>query len=225
MTPTPLPDRRDELRRRLREAGLVAIIRAPESTHLHALAEVLIEQGVSCIELTLTTPGGLEVLERLRARFGDEVLWGAGTVTRLEQAEAAVAAGAEFLVAPTTDDSVLDWCGQRGVPMIPGALTPTEIVRAWEGGATLVKVFPCDLVGGVGYIRAVRAPLPDVPLLPTGGIKLEDVASYLSEGCIAVGVGSPLMGDAWRDGADLSLLRERARCAVAAVRASAKAVV
>jgi 2-dehydro-3-deoxyphosphogluconate aldolase/(4S)-4-hydroxy-2-oxoglutarate aldolase len=131
-------------------------------------------------------------------------------------AELAVAAGAGYLVAPDLRPEVVGWAVGRGLPVVPGALTPTEVAAAWGAGATAVKVFPVSAVGGAAYVRAVRAPLPEVPLVPTGGVGVDDIGAYLDAGAVAVGLGSPLLGDAGDPGGDLAALADRARRAVAA---------
>ena len=146
---------------------------------------------------------------------GDAVL-GVGTVRSAADAEAAVAAGAAYLVAPDLQPEMVAFAVERGVPVVPGGLTPTEIAAAWAAGATAVKVFPVSAVGGPAYCKAVRAPLPEVPLVPTGGVGIDDIGAYLAAGAVAVGIGSPLLGDAGDPGGDLGGLGERARRAVAA---------
>jgi 2-dehydro-3-deoxyphosphogluconate aldolase/(4S)-4-hydroxy-2-oxoglutarate aldolase len=141
---------------------------------------------------------------------------GAGTVLTPEQADAAVDAGATYLVSPVVDLEVIEAARRRGVAALPGALTPTEILRAWRAGAAAVKLFPASL-GGPGYLRAVKAPLPEVPLVPTGGVGLEEIGGYLRAGALAVGLGGPLVGDAG-EGGSLEALRRRAATALAAVR-------
>jgi 2-dehydro-3-deoxyphosphogluconate aldolase/(4S)-4-hydroxy-2-oxoglutarate aldolase len=133
-----------------------------------------------------------------------------------ETARAALLAGAEFIVGPTTNREVITLCRRYDKVVMPGALTPTEVAAAWGAGATAVKVFPVSAVGGPAYVTAVRAPLPEVPLVPTGGIGIDDIGAYLAAGAAAVGLGSPLLGDAGDPGGDLDGLAERARRAVAA---------
>ena len=136
--------------------------------------------------------------------------------------ERAVGAGGTYLIAPDFRPEVVSWAVEREVPVVPGALTPTEIAAAWEAGATAVKVFPVSAVGGPAYLKAVRAPLREVPLVPTGGVGVDDIGAYLAAGAVAVGIGSPLLGDAGEPGGDLYALGERARRAVAAATGSAR---
>ncbi|GII85161.1 2-dehydro-3-deoxy-phosphogluconate aldolase [Sphaerisporangium siamense] len=172
-------------------SGVVAIIRLRESEPDDAIATALLDGGVHVMEVTLPTPGSLGAIRRW-STHGD-LLVGAGTVRTVADADAAIAAGARFLVTPTTVPDVLAAARAAGVPVVCGALTPTEIDLAWHRGATAVKVFPVSAVGGAGYLRAVREPLGDVPLLPTGGVSLADLASYARMGCAGAGVGGALV--------------------------------
>lgn len=174
-------------------AGVVAIIRLRAHAPDDAIANALIDGGVRVLEVTLPTPGALDAIRRWSTQVG--VLVGAGTVRTAPDAEAAIAAGAQFLVTPTTVPEVLGIAAASDVPVACGALSPTEIDFAWRRGATAVKVFPISAVGGVDYLRAVREPLHDVPLLPTGGVRLEDLIPYARMGCVGVGVGSALVSE------------------------------
>lgn len=189
---------------------VVAVLRAERGDRVLDCAQVLYETGVRCIEVALTTPGGLELLPRLRSQLGADATIGAGTVCTVDQVTGAVDGGASFALAPNTDADVLDAATSRGLPMVPGAATPTEIAKAWNDGASAVKVFPAAQLGGPGFLKAVREPLPHIPMLPTGGVRTDDVEDYLAAGAVAVGIGSPLMGDAL-SGGSLDALRERAR--------------
>jgi 2-dehydro-3-deoxyphosphogluconate aldolase/(4S)-4-hydroxy-2-oxoglutarate aldolase len=188
---------------------VVAILRTPHSSRLAPVADTLADEGFSIIEFALSAPGTLEALRDFAASGGSSVLLGAGTVLDREAAKRAVAAGATYLVTPAVCLDVIDEAGKLGVPVLPGAYTPTEVLQAWQAGACAVKLFPASS-GGRNHLRAVRAPLPDIPLVPTGGVTTEQVPGYLSAGALAVGIGSPLIGDAC-DGGDLGQLRERAR--------------
>jgi 2-dehydro-3-deoxyphosphogluconate aldolase/(4S)-4-hydroxy-2-oxoglutarate aldolase len=197
------------------ETGIVAIARAASTALVEQAVEVLIGAGVTCVELTLTMPGALDAVALLAARFGEVASIGAGSVLTAEQAEASINAGARFLVAPSAVPDVVECAVAHGVPCLPGALTPSEIVAAWSSGAAAVKLFPAS-VGGVAYLRDVRAPLPDIPLVPTGGVRLEDVEGYVNAGAIALGVGGPLFGSSLTDG-DMAGLAQRAGLFLAAV--------
>lgn len=195
----------------------IAILRSRDAAHFGAVTEVLVAAGVGVVEYTLTTPGALAALRECAARgdHGGRLVLGVGTVLTAQQAAAAVDAGARYLVTPTVSPDVVAEGRRLGVPVLPGALTPTEVLAAHRAGASAVKVFPASL-GGPSYIAAVRAPLPDVPLVPTGGVRIADARRYLEAGAFAVGLGGPLVGDAC-DGGDLGALRERAETLVAEV--------
>jgi 2-dehydro-3-deoxyphosphogluconate aldolase / (4S)-4-hydroxy-2-oxoglutarate aldolase len=197
-------------------AGIVAVLRAGDAGRFERVAEVLVDAGVTCVEFTLTSRGALEALRRFAAGMPAGVTLGAGTVIEPGTADAAVDAGASYLVSPTVSLDVIERARRRGVAALPGAFTPTEILHAWRAGADAVKLFPAS-VGGPAYLRAVKAPLPEVPLVPTGGVGLEEIGRYLDAGALAVGLGGPLLGDAG-EGGDLAALRRRAEAAVAQVR-------
>jgi 2-dehydro-3-deoxyphosphogluconate aldolase / (4S)-4-hydroxy-2-oxoglutarate aldolase len=201
---------------------VVAILRAAGAGRFVEVGRVLYEGGVRAVEVTLTSEGALAALGRLRQELPGDALLGVGTVRSVGDAERAVEAGAAYLVAPDLRAEVVAWAGERGVAVVPGALTPTEIAAAWAAGATAVKVFPVSAVGGPAYLKAVRAPLPEVPLVPTGGVGIDDVGAYLAAGAAAVGIGSPLLGDAGDPGGDLDALADRARRAVAAATGTAR---
>ena len=201
---------------RLAAVPLVAILRAAGAGRFLEVGRVLYEAGVRGIEVTLTSEGALEAFGRLREELPGDALLGVGTVRSVADAELAVAAGAGYLVAPDLRPEVVGWAVERGLPVVPGALTPTEVAAAWAAGATAVKVFPVSAVGGPAYVEAVRAPLPEVPLVPTGGVGIDDIGAYLDAGAAAVGLGSPLLGDAGDPDGDLAALVDRARRAVAA---------
>jgi 2-dehydro-3-deoxyphosphogluconate aldolase / (4S)-4-hydroxy-2-oxoglutarate aldolase len=201
---------------RLAAVPLVAILRAAGAGRFLEVGRVLYEAGVRGIEVTLTSEGALEAFGRLREELPGDALLGVGTVRSVADAELAVAAGAGYLVAPDLRPEVVGWAVERGLPVVPGALTPTEVAAAWAAGATAVKVFPVSAVGGPAYVKAVRAPLPEVPLVPTGGVGIDDIGAYLDAGAAAVGLGSPLFGDAGDPDGDLAALVDRARRAVAA---------
>jgi 2-dehydro-3-deoxyphosphogluconate aldolase/(4S)-4-hydroxy-2-oxoglutarate aldolase len=201
----------------LRRTGLVAILRSPQGDRLGQVCDVLLECGVSCLEVTMNTPGALDVVRRLAVQAGPDVEIGVGTVRRAADVDAAAEAGASFVVAPNTDESVGRRAAARGLGWFPGAFTPTEIARAWDLGATAVKVFPAGSAGGPRYLAEVRAPLDDILLVPTGGVAVSDIPAYLQAGAVAVGMGGPLVGGALRNDGDLGALRERARAAMHAV--------
>jgi 2-dehydro-3-deoxyphosphogluconate aldolase/(4S)-4-hydroxy-2-oxoglutarate aldolase len=173
--------------------GVVAIIRLRTEPVTDEIVDALAAGGIRAIEATLPTPGALGIVDRRRA--DPAVVLGVGTIRTSADVELAVAAGAQFLVTPTTVPAVLEATRAHGLSVCSGALTPTEIDRAWTAGAALVKVFPIDAVGGPGYLRAIAAPLDDIPLMPTGGVTVESAELYAALGCPAVGVGSALVSE------------------------------
>lgn len=198
------------------ETGVVAIVRLDSSENLVRVAEAIAEGGVRHIEFTMTTPGALRTLEEVSGRLGGDVVFGAGTVLDSESARAAILAGARFIVAPNLNPDVIRLCNRYGVVSMPGALTPTEILQAWEAGADVVKVFPCNMFGP-GYLSAVLAPLPQVRLAPVGGVDADNVSAYIRAGAACVGVGSSLVSSRLVAGGDWAALTERARAFVRGV--------
>jgi 2-dehydro-3-deoxyphosphogluconate aldolase/(4S)-4-hydroxy-2-oxoglutarate aldolase len=172
--------------------GIVAVIRSPDSQQLVDVARALAEGGVHAIEITMTVPNALEVLHQVRQALGDRILLGAGTVLDGETARAALLAGAKFIVTPTLNVDVIRLCQRYDKLVFPGAFTPTEILSAWEAGADVVKVFPADVVGPA-FLKALRGPLPQVRLMPTGGVDLNTAASFLKAGACCLGIGSQLV--------------------------------
>ncbi len=201
---------------RIEACGIVAIIRANSSNELIEVAEAIQTGGVNVIEITMTTPDALRVITEVSTRFGNEVLIGVGSVLDSETARAAILAGAEFVVSPVTKPEVIEICNRYGKVVIPGAFTPTEILTAWELGADYVKVFPSTGVGP-SYIKDIKAPLPQIPLIPTGGISADNAAEYISAGAAALGVGSFLVSSRLIESRDFNELTDRAKKLAAAV--------
>ena len=195
---------------RIKAGGVVAIMRHTEASLAIEAAGALLRGGVEVVEVTLNTAGAASMIRDLNAHFGERMLVGAGTVLSPAAVEQALAAGARFVVAPNTDPKVIALCNQRGVPVVPGAFTPTEVVAAWQLGADLVKVFPVSSVGP-RYIRDLRGPLPDIPLVPTGGVNLDHAADFIRAGAVALGAGSDLVEKAVVDRRDFAELERRAR--------------
>ncbi|MBM3500124.1 MAG: bifunctional 4-hydroxy-2-oxoglutarate aldolase/2-dehydro-3-deoxy-phosphogluconate aldolase [Armatimonadetes bacterium] len=185
-----MPDKRDTLER-IVDSGITAVIRARSSEHLISVVEAIKAGGVECIEVTMTTPNALAVINEAARRFGHEAVIGVGSVLDAETCRAAILAGAEFVVGPTLDLGVIQMCRTYSKPVIPGALTPTEILTAWRAGADLVKVFPAGVVGP-GYFKDVLAPLPQVKLVPTGGVDLDTAGDFIKAGAVALCVGSAM---------------------------------
>ncbi len=183
---------KDSTLQRILHHGIVAVLRAPSGEALAEVAEALSAGGVEVIEVTFTVPKAHRVLEHVADRLGDRILLGAGTVLDPETARTALLAGAEFIVAPTLNLDVIRLCRRYDKAVVPGALTPTEVLTAWEAGADVVKVFPSDITGP-GYLKALRGPLPQVRLMPTGGVNLQTAADFLRAGACALGVGGALV--------------------------------
>lgn len=203
--------------KRILDSGVVAIVRLDSAGQLGQVARAIKAGGVDVIEFTMTTPGALDIIAASTQEFGDEVLLGAGTVLDAETARAAILAGARFIVSPTLNPATVELCHRYSVIAVPGTFTPTEILTAWEWGADLVKVFPAS-VGGPGYIKAVLAPLPQVRLVPTGGVDQQNAADYIQAGAAAVAVGGRLVDKKLVAAGDFNALTETARELVAAVR-------
>jgi 2-dehydro-3-deoxyphosphogluconate aldolase/(4S)-4-hydroxy-2-oxoglutarate aldolase len=194
----------------IRKTGVIAIMRANSSEQLIRAADAIREGGVRVIEVTMTTPGALSVIEQAVSRYGEDVLFGAGTILDAESARAAILAGAQFIVSPSFKASLVEICRRYSVPVIPGAYTPTEVLTAWECGADMVKVFPASF-GGPALIKAIKAPLPQVELVPVGGVNLDTTADFIRAGAAAVGVGSALINQRLLDSGDFGALTDRAR--------------
>jgi 2-dehydro-3-deoxyphosphogluconate aldolase/(4S)-4-hydroxy-2-oxoglutarate aldolase len=177
---------------RVLDAGIVAVVRAPDPAGLVEVIRALAAGGVTVAEVTLTVPNALDVIRAAKTALGDSVLLGAGTVLDPETCRAALLAGAEFIVAPTLNLDVIRLCRRYDKLVMPGAFTPTEILTAWEAGADVVKVFPADVVGAA-FFKAMRGPLPQVRLMPTGGVDLTTAADFLKAGACCLGVGSQLV--------------------------------
>jgi 2-dehydro-3-deoxyphosphogluconate aldolase/(4S)-4-hydroxy-2-oxoglutarate aldolase len=183
----------EEVKLHLESIGLVPVLRARSIPEAHALVEAIFAGGVTVIEVTMTVPGAIDLLRDLKTKYGRDVLLGSGTVTTAAQAEATIAAGAEFVVSPSLHPDVIARTKELGKVSIPGALTPTEVITAWNAGADYVKVFPCSALGGASYLRALKAPFPHVRLIPTGGVTIATAGDFLKAGAEALGVGSDLV--------------------------------
>jgi 2-dehydro-3-deoxyphosphogluconate aldolase/(4S)-4-hydroxy-2-oxoglutarate aldolase len=181
-----------EVLKSLREIGLVPVLRAESETQALALANAIAAGGVTVLEVTMTVPGAIRVMGRL-AKERPDILIGAGTVLDAETARMCILEGAQFVVSPALKIATIEMCHRYGVAVLPGALTPTEIVTAWEAGADVVKVFPASSLGGAKYLKSVKAPLPQVELIPTGGVSLATAQEFLEAGAFALGVGADLV--------------------------------
>lgn len=183
--------RKYEVLQRIENVGVVAVVRAENSQQAKNIALACMNGGIDSIEITFTVPGAQKVIEALTEEFGDKLLVGAGTVLDSETARIAILAGAKFIVSPAFDLDTARLCNRYQIPYMPGCLTLTEMIKAMEAGADVIKVFPGSLVGPE-YIKAVKGPLPQAVLMPTGGVSLDNVDQWIKNGCIAVGVGGNL---------------------------------
>jgi 2-dehydro-3-deoxyphosphogluconate aldolase/(4S)-4-hydroxy-2-oxoglutarate aldolase len=212
--------RKDRVLGRIHDLGLVPVVRAQSADEAVQAIDAILEGGVDVLEVTMTVPDAVPLIEKIARRFGDSAVIGAGTVIDAETARACILAGAQFIVAPTTSVETIACCRRYSVPVLPGALTPTEVLAAWQAGADMVKVFPCSAVGGASYIKALKAPLPQVELVPTGGVNLETAADFIKAGASALGLGSDLVDvKALREGR-ASVISERAKKLVGIVQAA-----
>jgi 2-dehydro-3-deoxyphosphogluconate aldolase/(4S)-4-hydroxy-2-oxoglutarate aldolase len=205
--------------RRILDSGIVAVMRAESGDELVDVAEALLAGGVEAIEVTFTVPRAVQVIERVADRLGDRIILGAGTVLDPETARAAILAGAQYIVAPTVHVGVIAMCKRYSKLAMPGAFTPTEVVAAWEAGADIVKIFPSD-VAGPKYLKALRGPLPQIRMMPTGGVTTETAAEFLKAGACALGVGGSLVDQKTVAARDFDTITSRARQFVEIVRAT-----
>ena len=182
-----------EIKAEIERVGLVPVLRAQSEAEGHALVEAMIAGGVTVVEVTMTVPGAVDLLRALKKEHGSKLLLGSGTVTTAAQAVATIEAGAEFVVSPSLHPEVIATTKALGKVSIPGALTPTEVITAWNAGADYVKIFPCSAVGGASYLRSLRAPFPELQLIPTGGVTQQTAADFLKAGARALGVGADLV--------------------------------
>lgn len=202
---------------RLRQTGIVPVVRAASVDVAVALSRALVEGGIDVLEITLTVPGATEVLQELRRVLSPGVLLGAGTVTRLTEVQACLESGVEFIVTPVCVPELVAPCHDAGVLTAIGAATPTEVWQAWSSGTDFVKVFPISALGGPSFIASLREPFPDVKVMPSGGVELSNVEQYLAAGAAVLGVGPAL--------ADTNLLREQGHAAVVQLARSYRAKV
>ncbi len=212
-------DKSDVLER-VAALGLVPVIRAQSADEALRAIDAICTGGVNVFEITMTVPGAVMLIEQVVSRFGADAIVGAGTVLDADTARACFQAGAQFVVSPALDLGTIDCCRRAAVAVMPGALTPTEVVTAWRAGADVVKVFPCGAVGGASYLKSLKVPLPQIALMPTGGVSLKTAAGFIQAGAFALGVGADLVDmEAIRDG-QLALVTERAREYVRVVQAA-----
>ena len=194
----------------IHEKGVIAIMRANSSDQLLAAADAVKAGGVNAIEVTMTTPGAIEVVKQATAKYGDDVLFGVGSVLDPETARAAILAGAQFVVCPTLNLETIKLCKRYSVPVVPGAFTPTEAITAWEAGADMVKIFPAS-IGGPAIIKAIKGPLPQIKLVPVGGVNLDTTADFIRAGAEVVGVGGSLVNQKLLEAQEFDQIAENAR--------------
>ena len=208
---------RESTLKRILDGGIVAVVRADSGESLVKVVEALAEGGVTAAEITFTVPNALDVIRDARRTLGDAVALGAGTVLDPETARAAILAGAEYLVCPTVNLEVVRLARRYDKAVMPGAFTPTEILTAWEAGADVVKVFPAE-IGGPAFLKAVRGPLPQIKLMPTGGVDLTTAEAFLKAGACCLGVGGSLVEPKAVAAGDFARIRDLAAKYVAIVR-------
>ena len=203
--------KKSEVIRKIIEIGVVPVVRASSADEAMQAIEAIKEGGVPILEITMTVPGAVKVIEKVADKFGDEVVLGAGTVLDPETARACILAGATFIVSPALNLDTIKLCQRYSVPVCPGALTPTEVVTAWQAGADFVKVFPCSAMGGASYIKGLKAPLPQIELIPTGGVNLNTAADFIKAGSSALGIGADLVDLKAIRAGEAHIVTERAR--------------
>ncbi len=199
------------------DAALVPVVRTSTSEQAIQAVEAIYNGGVRAAEITMTVPGAVRALEKLADRFGDKILLGAGTVLDAETARICMLAGAEFLVCPSLRPATIEMAKRYSKVVCPGALTPTEVLTAWEAGADAVKIFPCGNVGGAKYIKALKGPFPQIEMIPTGGVNLETVGDFLKAGACAVGVGGELVDAKCMKDGRYDIIEERSRQFISAI--------
>ena len=207
-----------EVIREIKKTGVIPVVRANSADEAMRAIDAIREGGISILEITMTVPGAVKLIEQVANRYRNEALVGAGTVLDPETARACISAGAQFVVSPSLNLETIACCRELDTVVMPGALTPTEVVQAWTAGADFVKVFPAGAVGGASYIKALKAPLPQIELVPTGGVSLKTAAEFIRAGAAAVGVGADLVDiKAIREG-QAALITARAKQFVEIVR-------
>ena len=209
---------KSEVLKQIKDTGVIPVVRATTADEAMRAIDAIRAGGIAVLEITMTVPGAVGVIEQVAARFGNDALVGAGTVLDAETAKACIAAGAQFIVSPALNMDTIAFCREQDVAVMPGALTPTEVVQAWNAGADFVKVFPAGAVGGASYLKALKAPLPHIELVPTGGVSLKTAADFIKAGAAALGVGADLVDiKAIREG-QVGIITERAKQFVEIVR-------
>jgi len=205
---------KSEVLKQIKDTGVIPVVRATTADEAMRAIDAIREGGIAVLEITMTVPNAFSVIQQVTTRFGNDALVGAGTVLDPETAKACISNGAEFIVSPSLNLETIAFCREHDVAVMPGALTPTEVVNAWNAGADFVKVFPAGAVGGASYLKALKAPLPHIELVPTGGVSLKTAADFIRAGAAALGVGTDLVDVK----AQPALITERAKQFVEIVR-------
>ena len=209
---------KEQARQRILEIGIVPVVRASSGAHAIQAAEAVCAGGIPIVELTMTVPGAIDVIAQLVKSMGNDVLIGAGTVLDADAGQRCLDAGAQFLVSPGFDPATVQLARRTQTLIMAGALTPTEVITAWKAGSDFVKIFPCGTVGGAKYIKALKAPLPQVPMVPTGGVNLETAAEFLHAGSDALGIGGELVSASALKMGNVKLITDAARQYVSIVK-------
>lgn len=207
-----------EIVKQIEDIGLVPVVRASSADEAMQVIEAIKAGGVNVLEITMTVPGAVKVIEKVADKYGSDVLVGAGTVLDPETARACLLAGAQFIVSPALNLKTIELCHRYSAPICPGVLTPTEVITAWSAGVDFVKVFPCGSVGGASYIKNLKGPFPQVKIIPTGGVSLTTAADFIKAGAAALGVGTDLVDVRAIRAGDAHIVTERARQFVEIVR-------
>jgi 2-dehydro-3-deoxyphosphogluconate aldolase/(4S)-4-hydroxy-2-oxoglutarate aldolase len=213
---------KQEVANRIMEIGIVPVVRASSAKQAMLAAEAVCAGGISIVEVTMTVPGAIEVIAELSGSMGSEVLIGAGTVLDADTAQRCIDAGAEFIVSPGFNLETVEYVNRAGKLMMAGGLTPTEVIGAWKAGSDFVKIFPCGAVGGAKYIKALKGPLPQIPMIPTGGVNLTTASDFILAGAAALGIGGELVSASALESGDLAPIVEAARGFVSIVRSARK---
>lgn len=195
----------------IERVGLIPVLRAKSVAQGRAVVDAMVAGGVTVVEVTMTVPGAIDLIKELQKAYGSQLLLGSGTVTTPDQAQATIDAGAEFVVSPSLHPEVIAKTKANKKISCPGALTPTEVITAWDAGADYVKIFPCSAVGGASYLKSLLAPFPHLKLIPTGGVTLDTAASFIKAGARALGVGSDLVNIAAVDAGNAQTITETAQ--------------
>lgn len=209
---------KSEIINRIEEIGIIPVVRAQSADEAMQAIDAISQGGISVLEITMTVPGAVKVIEEVSTKYGSGALVGAGTVLDPETAQACIDAGARFIVSPALNLDTIALCKKLNVPIMPGALSPTEVVTAWNAGADLVKVFPCGSVGGASYIKNLKGPLPQIKMIPTGGVSLATAADFIKAGASALGVGTDLVDVKAIRAGEAHVVTERAKQFVEIVR-------